>query len=257
MAELILIDSHAHLTDERLASETFEVLLRARDAGVGAVVTIGSNVADSERAAGLAREHEGVYASVGIHPHEAADADDAAFARIRELAAKDRVVAIGETGLDFHYDNSPRDAQAESFRRHLRLARELAMPVVVHARSADAEVAEIIREVGWERGVLHCFSSEKPLLDAALSLGWYVSFAGMVTFSRWDGADLLRSVPLDRLLVETDSPYLSPAPFRGKRNEPAHVRLVAERAAEIRGETLPDLAAATSANARALYGIPV
>ncbi len=165
------------------------------------------------------------------------------------------MVGIGETGLDFHYDNAPRVAQAESFRRHLKLGRELGMPVVVHARSADREVAEIIRDVGWGRGVLHCFSSERPLLDTALSLGWYISFAGVITFSRWNGADLLRSVPLDRLLVETDSPYLAPVPFRGKRNEPAHVRLVAERAAELRGETLSTLAAATTANAHALYGI--
>ncbi len=255
MTEINLIDSHAHLTDERLAGETREVLARAREAGVGTAITIASNVADSERTAGLAREHQGVYATVGIHPHEAAGADDAAFDRIRELAIEDRVVGIGETGLDFHYDNSPRDAQAESFRRHLRLASELDMPVVVHARSADAEVAEIIREIGWGRGVLHCFSSEKPLLETALDLGWYISFAGMITFSRWEGTDLLRSVPLDRLLVETDSPYLSPVPFRGKRNEPARVRHVAERAAEIGGEPLLALAAATTANARALYGI--
>jgi TatD DNase family protein len=249
------VDTHAHLTDTRFAGEIESVLARARDAGVARVVTIASNLDDSERAVGLAATHAGVSASVGIHPHEADTADDSGFARLRELGADPRVVAIGETGLDFHYDNSLRENQLVSFRRHLGLAAELDLPVVVHARNADQEVSEALGEAGWRRGVLHCFSGGSELLETALALGWYISFAGMITFPRWEGGGLLRAVPLDRLLVETDSPYLSPVPFRGKRNEPAHVALVAARAAELRGEDPAEVAAATTANALAFYGI--
>ncbi len=248
-----LIDSHAHLTDARLAGETGEILARAREEGISTVVTIASNIEDGERAVKLAGSFDAVFATAGIHPHEAASATPEAFVRLRQLATAPRVVGIGETGLDFHYDNAPRDTQFAAFRSQLELAAELDLPVVVHARSADEEIVSMVREAGWSRGILHCFSGGRELLDAVLHLGWYVSFAGMVTFPKWEGADLLRAVPLDRLLVETDSPYLSPVPFRGKRNEPARVRLVAERAAEIRGEAFATLAAATTANARAVF----
>lgn len=248
-----LVDSHAHLTDARLAGETGEILSRAREEGVSTVVTIASNIEDGERAVKLAGSFDAVFATVGIHPHEADSATPEALFRLRTLAAAPRVVGIGETGLDFHYDNAPRDAQFAAFRAQLGLASELDLPVVVHARSADEQIISIIRESGWNRGILHCFSGGRELLDAVLGLGWYVSFAGMVSFPKWDGHELLRAVPLGRLLVETDSPYLSPVPFRGKRNEPARVRVVAERAAEIRGEAFATLAAATTANARAVF----
>jgi TatD DNase family protein len=250
----MLVDTHAHLTDPRFAGEIGEVLERAREAGVYVVVTVASNLADSEQTVALAGAHSGVYATIGIHPHEASSATPQSFERLRELVTH-RVVAIGETGLDFHYDTSPRPIQREVFSRHLELARELNLPVVVHARDADEEVSEIIRSAGWQRGVLHCFSSGRPLLESALELGWYISFAGMITFTKWESADLLRSVPLDRLLVETDSPYLAPVPHRGKRNEPAFVRLVVERAALLRGESTETLIATTTANAFAFYGI--
>ncbi|MDR0786748.1 MAG: TatD family hydrolase [Gemmatimonadota bacterium] len=255
MSTITLIDSHAHLTDPRLVSETEDILLRAREAGVGAVVTIASNAGDSERTVALAAAYEGVYATVGIHPHEASTATPEALAEVRDLATRPGVVGIGETGLDFYYDNAPRDAQYASFRAQLKLARELDLPVIVHARSADDEVVSVIREAGWGRGILHCFSGGAALLEAVLELGWYVSFSGVITFPKWDGKELLRSVPLNRLLVETDSPYLAPVPFRGKTNEPGHVRQVAERAAELRGESFEVLAAATAANTRAVYRI--
>ena len=252
----MLIDSHAHLTDERLAADVPGVLERARAAGVEGVVTIGTRVADSEGAVRLAEEHPDVYAAVGIHPHSADEATVEAMARIEELAGRPGVVAIGETGLDHHYDNAPGAAQREAFAAHLELGRRLDLPVVVHAREADDDVIAVLREAGGgTRGVLHCFSSGQRLLETALAMGWYASFAGMITFSKYGDSDLLRSVPLDRLLVETDSPYLAPVPHRGKRNEPAHVVEVARRAAEIRGEDPEALAAATLRNTRSLYRI--
>lgn len=250
-----VIDTHAHLTDARFNEDRADVIARAFAAGVRHIVTIGGSVEDSEAALRLAESTEGVYATAGVHPHVADGVTDTTFSRLADVVRSPRIVAIGETGLDFHYDNSDRENQRASFVRHIELAAKTDLPVVVHARSADEEVAKIIREVGWGRGVLHCFSGSRPLLDTALELGWYISFAGMITFRRWDGADLLRRVPLDRLLVETDSPYLAPVPHRGRRNEPAFVRLVVERAAELRGEDLAEVASATTENALRFYRI--
>jgi TatD DNase family protein len=251
----LVVDTHAHLTDVRLLGDTDAVLERARAAGVEFVVTVASNLEDSERTVAIAESFDDVYATVGVHPHAADGIDEDVFTRIRELAAHPRVVALGETGLDFHYDNSARAAQRSSFRRHLELAAELDLPVIVHSRSADTETMEIMVGSGWRRGVLHCFSGGPELLEAALGLDWYVSFAGMITFPKWDSVELLRAIPLDRLLVETDSPYLAPVPLRGKRNEPANVRLIAERAAELRGEDPDFLLRSTTSNARTFYRI--
>lgn len=257
--ELRVVDSHAHLTDERLSADASEVVARARAAGVEAVVTVGTDLADSRAAVSLAERLDGVYATVGIHPHSAAEAveEPDAFRRLEALAREPRVVALGETGLDYHYDNAPREAQRYSFGRHLELGRALDLPVVVHARSADEDVISLLREKGaGTRGVLHCFSGGRALLETALELGWHISFAGMITFRSYTDAELLRAVPLDRILVETDSPYLAPVPHRGKRNEPAYVPLVARRAAELRGEDPVHLARATLSNARSFYRLP-
>ena len=178
-------------------------------------------------------------------------------AEIRRLAAQPRVVAIGETGLDFHYDNSPRAAQRASFAAHLEMGRALDLPVVVHCREADDDLRELLREGGaGTRGLLHCFSSGRELLEDALKLGWYVSFAGMITFRRFAGENLVRAVPDDRILVETDSPYLAPVPHRGKTNEPAFVMHTARRAAEIRNQDPDWFAARCAANARELFRLP-
>lgn len=252
-----MIDSHAHLTDERLADEVEEVLGRATVAGVEAVVSIGTNVEDSRAAAALAERWPQVYASAGIHPHAADGASEASLSEVRELALGERVVAIGETGLDYHYDNAPRPVQRRAFERHLELGAELGLPVVVHSREADEDMIAILRAApAGVRGVLHCFSSGRALLEAGLELGWYASFAGMITFKRYEDAELLRAVPLDRLLTETDAPYLAPVPHRGRRNEPAFVVEVVRRAAELRGEEVEVLAAATARNARDFYGLP-
>ena len=252
-----MIDAHAHLTDEKFHDDVDEVIARAAAAGVEVVVTIATDLADSREAAALAERQPSIFASAGIHPHAAAQASAAQLSEVQELALHPRVVAVGETGLDYHYDFSPRDVQIDLFRRQLALGIETGLPVVVHAREADEDVAALIREAGTAcRGVLHCFAGGRPLLEAALDLGWYISFAGTITFKRYEDADLLRAVPLDRLLVETDSPYLAPVPMRGRRNEPAHVVHVAARAAELRGEDPARLAEVTAANARAFYSLP-
>ena len=252
-----MIDSHAHLTDERFAGEVDEVVARAREAGLEAVVTIGTDLADSRAALDLAARFPDVWATAGIHPHAAHTADSAALEELRRLAAEPRAVAIGETGLDSHYDFSPRESQRSAFEAQLRLARELDLPVIVHAREADEDLAAMIAEHGdGVRGVLHSFSSGPELLALALDLGWYASFGGMITFRSWTDLDSVRAVPADRLLVETDSPYLTPVPHRGTRNEPSRVPLVAARAAEIRGVPLEELSSAVTRNARRFYALP-
>jgi len=250
-------DSHCHLTDPAFADDRAEAVGRARAAGVCGMVAICSDVRDLEGIVGLVNEHSDVWGTAGIHPHESRHGSAEAFDRLREvLQSESRLRAVGECGLDYHYDHAPRDAQRAVFRSQLELAAELDLPVIVHARDADADVAHLIREHrGRVRGVLHCFSGGSELLEVSLDAGWYVSFAGIVTFRSFKGRELLRAVPRERLLVETDSPYLAPVPYRGKRNEPAYVVRVAEVAAQVRDESVDDLSAYTTENARALFGI--
>jgi TatD DNase family protein len=251
-----LFDSHCHLTDERFGGQVDQVLERARLAGVGGLVCIASDAADAAAAAAVARAHPDVWSSAGIHPHVAEAADQAAFEAVRELLEDPAVVAVGETGLDYHYDNSPRRVQRRIFEWHLEQAALASLPIVVHCRDADQDTIAMLRAApAGVRGVLHCFAGGVPLLDAALELDWWISFAGLVTFKRYEGADLVRAVPDERLLVETDSPYLAPVPHRGRRNEPAHVRHVVEAVAAQRGQPAADVAARTSANARSFYGL--
>jgi TatD DNase family protein len=254
-----MIDSHAHLTDIRFAEDIDDVIARARQGGVTSIVTIGTQLEDSRAAVALAEREPMVYATVGIHPHSAEQATPEALAAIRDLAASPRVVAIGETGLDYHYDNAPREAQRAALELQCVLAAELDLPVVIHARKADDDmIAFLDAAPAALRGVLHCFSSGPALLEKGLARGWYASFAGMISFARYtpEEAELLRSVPLERLLVETDSPYLAPAPFRGKRNEPCRVEAVARAAATLRDEPFEQIVAATARNARELYRLP-
>ena len=253
-----LFDSHAHLTDERFADDLDPVLQRARAAGVASIVCIASDLDDTARAIELARRPgpPRLRCTAGLHPHLAASWNAEDVERIEVLAARDLVVAIGETGLDFHYDNAPRPVQVETFRAQLGLAEQLRLPVVVHSRAADDETAALIREFeDRATGVLHCFSGADPLLRAGLDAGWYVSFSGIVTFSKFDGDSLVRAVPDDRILVETDSPYLAPVPLRGRRNEPAFVEHVLRRVAEIRGAPLEEMAEVTYMNACRLYAL--
>jgi TatD DNase family protein len=253
----MFFDSHCHLTDAAFADDRADVVARALQAGVDGMMTICSDADDLEPILALTAEHPQVWGSAGIHPHEARHGTEAALERIRRaLTAEPRLRAVGECGLDYHYEHSPRAAQLEIFRAQLELAAELGRPVIVHSRKADADTAHLIREYrGRATGVLHCFSSGAELLEVGLDAGWYVSFAGMVSFKSFDARELLRSVPAERLLIETDSPYLAPVPHRGKRNEPAWVARVAEVVAQLRDEPLEQVAATTSANARRLYGV--
>jgi TatD DNase family protein len=252
-----LIDTHAHLADERILPQVDAVVERAAAAGVDTIVAIATDAENAAAVVALAERFPGVYATAGIHPHAAERATDEAFAAVRALLGHPRVVAVGEAGLDYHYDFAPRERQRESFLRHLELGRESGLPVVVHAREADDDLRALLREGGaGTRGVLHSFSSGRALLEDALAMGWYASFSGMVTFKNFNAADLLRLVPPDRILVETDAPYLAPVPHRGRTNEPAFVAATARAAALLRDEDPDEFVECTTANARALFRLP-
>lgn len=252
-----LFDSHCHLTDTAFREDREAVLHRAVEAGLEGLVTIASTVRDAEAAVALAQAHEGVWCTAGIHPHEAGNADEADLDRVRALAeVHPEVVAVGETGLDYHYDHAPRAIQRRLFDRHLELASELSLPVVVHAREADADVAAAIEAMPpGTRGVLHCFTGGPRAFEAAMRAGWWVSFSGIASFRSFEPVELLRAVPEDRLLVETDSPYLAPVPLRGRRNEPAHLPHVVAAVAAHLGRGAGEVARATTRNARAFYAL--
>ena len=252
----MLVDAHCHLGDRAFDSDRGATLERARAAGVGHVVVIGDSVDGSARAATLAAEVAGLSATAGVHPHAASAWGPEAEQAIRALLARVDVVAVGETGLDYHFDHAPRPAQRVAFEAQLALAAETGKPVVVHAREADADVARLVREWGprVRALVLHSFSSGPLVLEAGMDAGAYFSFSGMITFRSWTMADVLAAVPPDRVLVETDSPYLAPVPHRGRRNEPAFVREVAAALARARGQTLEQLTTLTTANAGRAFG---
>lgn len=247
-------DSHCHLTSERFADDRDDVLRRAREAGLAGMVCIASTPDDARAAIELAEEEPDVWATAGVHPHEAAKATEAWIREVDALLDHPRVVAVGECGLDFHYDFAPRDVQRRVLDAQVELALTHDLPLVIHARDADEEMIDVLESLpDGVRGVLHCFTAGDGLLDAGLARDWYVSFSGIATFRAFDGEARVRRVPDDRILVETDSPYLAPVPRRGKRNEPAFVVHTAERLAEIRGESVQDFAARAVRNARAFY----
>lgn len=249
-----LFDSHCHLTDPRFAGDVDAVAQRARDAGVRSFVTIASDEEDAVQALAVARRLE-VWSTAGVHPHAADRAADG-LSRVRELLSEPAVVAVGETGLDYYYDNAPRAAQRSAFEAQLDLAAASGKPVVVHSREADDDTIAMLRAAGSQvRGVLHCFAGSPALFDTGVELGWYVSFSGLLTFPSYGTKELAARVPPDRLLIETDAPYLAPVPHRGKRNEPAHVVEVARAVAALTGEPVEAVAARTARNARAFYGV--
>ncbi len=250
----MLVDSHCHLADEAFAPDRAAVLDRAWQAGVAHLVVIGDTRDAVALGCALADADPRVSVTAGVHPHNASGWDEDADAWLRDRLRDPRVVAAGEIGLDYHYDHSPRDVQRRAFDAQLGIAGELGLPVVVHAREADDDIAAILGNHPRVVAILHSFSSGMTLLEAGLELRHYVSFSGMVTFANWRLDDAVRETPLDRLLVETDAPYLAPIPHRGKRNEPAFVRQVADRVAHVRGLTPPELIAATGENARRVFG---
>src|SRR2546425_302210 len=251
-----LVDTHCHLGDAAFDADRDAVLANAKAAGVSHIVVIGESLAGSERAVALARGAAGRSATAGVHPHEASSWSDDARQRVRELLAAPEVVGVGETGLDFHYLHAPREAQRRAFEAQLQLGQELGKPVVVHARDADDDMAAMLRSLGRPAPVvvLHSFSSGDAVWEAGMAINAYFSFSGMITFKNWGPTDRLSDCPADRLLVETDAPYLAPVPHRGKRNEPGFVRDVAERAAVLRGERCDDLTRRTTENARRCFG---
>jgi TatD DNase family protein len=257
----VLVDAHCHLFDRAFDADRVEVVERAQAAGVGHIVIIGESKAAAEAAFAYAEEGRaptpGLSVVAGLHPHEAKEWSPEYEAWLRRTLGRSGAVALGEIGLDYHYDHSPRDVQRRVFRTQLALAGELKLPVVVHAREADDDLLAILREFPRVRAVLHSFSSGLPLLEGALQLGHLASFSGMVTFKNWALDDAIRMVPAGRLLVETDAPYLAPMPHRGKRNEPAYVKQVAERIAAVRGTTYDAIAAESTQACREFFGIAV
>jgi TatD DNase family protein len=253
----IFIDSHAHLADAAFDGDRDAVISRARTAGAAAIVCIGESLEVASRASEIASRHPGfVFSTAGIHPHDAAGFDNGRdIPGLRALLGS--AVAVGECGLDYHYDNSPRDAQRAAFSAQIALAAEMKLPMVVHTREAEDDTKALVGEAGSAgvAGVLHCYTGSHALAEFALTVGWYVSFSGIVTFKKWGDDDLLRLVPGERLLVESDSPYLAPVPFRGKRNEPAWVAHTLAKVAAARGDDPTELGRTTTANAKRLFGL--
>ena len=261
----MFVDSHAHIDGAEFDADRDAVVERAREAGVVAILNVGTgdpHGADLERAVRVAEQYEGVYAAVGVHPHDARLFDDAAAERVYELAASSkRVIAWGEIGLDYHYDNSPREVQRAVFARQLRMARSLGLPVVIHSREADAETVEILRaEWGGAGlgGIMHCFGGGYEMAVGVLELGFMISFAGNVTFKKAEALrDVARRVPVERLLVETDCPFLTPVPFRGRRNEPARVVETARCVAELHGVEVAEFGRITTGNFQRFFNLSI
>jgi TatD DNase family protein len=255
---MIFVDSHVHLADPAFDGDREAAVARARSAGATALVCIGESLDAARRAADLAALYPGFcYHTAGVHPHDAAEFDAGRdLAGIRAELARG-AVAVGECGLDYHYDHSPRERQREAFASQLSLAGECQRPVVVHTREAEDDTRAMVSDAGRDgvRGVLHCFTGSHALARAALDVGWFVSFSGIVTFRRWQDDELVRLVPDEQLLVESDAPYLAPVPHRGHRNEPSYVPRTIERVAAIRGTSPDALAERTASNACRLFGL--
>jgi len=247
------IDTHAHLEDPKFAQDLDEVMKRAERTGVGAILTAGVDLETSRRAVELADRYRIVWAAVGVHPSEAGKATPEALTEVRELAGREKVVAIGEVGLDFYRDHTPRELQLKVFREQARMAEELDLPLVVHTRGAIRDALEVIREFRGVRGVLHCFPGGPEEAREAIELGWYIGVGGALTFPRSRLSDMVAVLPLSHFLLETDSPFLAPVPHRGQRNEPAYISLVGAEIAHIKGLPTQEVARCTTENARNLF----
>ena len=256
----MFIDSHAHIEGAEFDADRSEVIQRAREAGVEVIVCVGNGDVskDSHSAAfQLAEQNEFIYTTVGVHPHEARLLDEELSARLKDLSQHSKIIAWGEIGLDYHYDNSPREKQREALRTQLRMARERGLPVSIHTREAEADTLTILDEE-WNGaglgGVIHCFTGTRKFADAAVERGFLISFSGVVTFKKSeDLRETARALPLDRILIETDSPFLAPIPYRGRRNEPAYVVETAKALAELRGTSTAEIGRETSDNFRRLF----
>lgn len=254
----MLFDTHVHLNDEQFNEDLQEVIERAKEAGISYMVVVGFNRPTIERAISLVKEYDFLYASIGWHPVDAIDMTDEDLAWIEEMAANPKVVALGEMGLDYHWDKSPHDVQKEVFRRQIGLAKKLKLPIIIHNRDATEDVVQILREENAEEvgGIMHCFSGSAETAKECIEMNFHISLGGPVTFKNAKKPKrVAMEVPLDRLLIETDCPYLAPYPYRGKRNEPAYVKLVAEQVAELKEISFEEVAQKTTENAKKLFGI--
>ncbi|MBW8351010.1 TatD family hydrolase [Bacillus sp. IITD106] len=254
----MLFDTHVHLNDDQYADDLDEVIALAKNSGVEYMVVVGFDRKTIQKALEIINEHAFLYASVGWHPVDAIDMTDDDLQWLEEVAAHPKVVALGEMGLDYHWDKSPKEIQKEVFRKQIRLAKKINMPIIIHNRDATQDIIQILREEHAEEvgGIMHCFSGSAEVAKQCLDLNFYISLGGPVTFKNAKKPkEVAIQVPLDRLLIETDCPYLAPHPYRGKRNEPSYVRLVAEQIADLKGISLEEVAQITTANAKKVFGI--
>ncbi|MCF6464333.1 TatD family hydrolase [Clostridium sp. Cult2] len=254
----MLIDSHAHLDDERFDRDRDRLIKSLKELGVDLVINPGADLNSSIKAVSLSEQYDNIYAAVGVHPHSAKEMDDSTIEILKSFTNREKVVAIGEIGLDYYYDNSPRDIQQKKFIEQLNLAKEVDLPVIIHTREAAKDTFDIIKEAqdGSLEGVMHCFSGSVEMAMEYIKLGFYISLGGPVTFKNARvSKEVAKAIPLDKLMIETDAPYLTPEPYRGKRNEPFYVRYVAGMIAELRGITFEEVATKTSENARQLFNI--
>jgi TatD DNase family protein len=259
-SSLGLIDSHAHIQGKEYKGETGVVVQRAREAGVGQIIVVGGagDISSNTGAIALAESYDNLYATVGMHPHDAKDVGEEELQELKELAAHPKVIAVGETGLDYFYNHSPQEVQRRVFAQFIQMSLETRLPIVVHERDAARDTAALLRDEGGGklRGVIHCFTADYDAACDYVDLGFYLSFSGIITFKNAEPLrEVVCKVPLDRICVETDSPYLTPVPHRGKRNEPAYVRLVAETIAKIRAIPLEKVAETTTRNVQDLFKI--
>ena len=255
-----MIDSHAHLTLPQFDDDRKIVIQRALNAGLKHIITVGIDIEDCQKAITLAEGYNTISASVGVHPHDAKTVNSKTYSRLKEFSTHNKVVAIGEIGLDFYRNLSSRKVQIQRFREQIQLAREISLPIIIHDRQAHQEVVKILQEEKAETigGVIHCFSGDWRMAKACLEMGFFISIPGTVTFrNSGDYQTLVRDIPTERLLLETDSPFLTPAPFRGKRNEPANVRYVAKAVARIKGMDVAELGGITTRNAQKLFNLPL
>ncbi|MBN8194352.1 TatD family hydrolase [Bacillus sp. NTK074B] len=254
----MLFDTHVHLNAEQFDEDLEEVISRAREAGVENMVVVGFDRPTIDRAMELIGQYDFLYAAIGWHPVDAIDMKDEDLAWIEELSEHPKVVAIGEMGLDYHWDKSPKEVQKEVFRKQIQLAKKVKLPIVIHNRDATQDIVDILREEGAEEvgGIMHCFSGSPEVAQECVDMNFYISLGGPVTFKNArKPKEVAKEIPLDKLLIETDCPYLAPHPYRGKRNEPAYVKLVAEQIAELKEVSLEEVEKMTTENAKKLFNI--
>lgn len=254
-----MIDSHAHLDADKFEEDLPEVIKRAKENGIEKIITVGSDLESSDKAAKLAQQEEIIFAAAGIHPHESHNITAGTCHHLKEICKKEKVIAVGEIGLDYFYMNSPKEKQLEVFSDQIQLAKELKLPMIVHNREASDAILEILgRENAWEvGGVMHCFSGDYFTAKKCLDMNFYISFSGIITYKNAEPLhEVIRKIPVEKMLIETDSPYLSPSPFRGKRNEPSFVKYVAEKIAQLKGLSLEDVGRITAFNTKKLFKLP-